>query len=131
MIRWHMISALAILCALATACGKTVNDQDAIRASIEKHLNGRADLNLSVMDREVKQVSVNGDHASAQVEFRLKGSEAKMEIEYALQRQGKEWNVLSSQPVGMDNSHSGMGQPPSDTPESGGGHLTQGHPPVN
>jgi hypothetical protein len=126
-----MISALAILCALAAACGKTVNDQDAVRASIEKHLNGRADLNLSAMDREVKQVSVNGDHASAQVEFRLKGSDAKMEIEYALERQGKEWAVLSSQPMGMDNAHSGMGQPPAGTPGSGGGQLPQGHPPVN
>ena len=81
-----------------------VNDQDAIRASIEKHLNGRADLNLSVMDREVKQVSVNGDHASAQVEFRLKGGDARMEIEYALERQGKEWAVLSSQPMGMGDA---------------------------
>jgi hypothetical protein len=131
MIRWHLISILAVLCALTAGCGKKVNDQDAIRASIEKHLNGRADLNLSVMDREVKQVSVNGDHASAQVEFRLKGSDAKMEIEYALERQGKEWTVLSSQPMGMDNSHSGMGQPPAGTPDSGGGQIPQGHPPVN
>ena len=109
-----------------------MNDQDAIRASIEKHLNGRADLNLSVMDREVKQVSVNGDHASAQVEFRLKGSDAKMEIEYALERQGKDWAVLSSQPMGMDNGHSWIGATalPA-TPDSGGGHLPQGHPPVN
>jgi hypothetical protein len=131
MIRRQMITAVAILCAFATTCGKKVNDQDAIRASIEKHLNGRADLNLSVMDREVKQVSVTGDHASAQVEFRLKGSDARMEIEYSLERQGKEWAVLTSQPMGMDNAHSGMEQPPSGAPDSGGGHLPQGHPPVN
>jgi len=129
--RWKTITVLAFLCALTAGCGKKVNDQDAIRASIEKHLNGRADLNLSAMDREVKQVSVNGDHASAQVEFRLKGGDARMEIEYALERQGKEWTVLSSQPMGMDNSHSGMGQPPADAPGSGGGQLPQGHPPVN
>jgi hypothetical protein len=131
MIRWQLILVPAILCVFATGCGKAGNDQDAIRASIEKRLNGRADLNLSVMDREVKQVSVNGDHASATVEFRLKGSDAKMEIEYTLERQGKEWTVLSSQPMGMDNSHSGMGQAPSGTPDSGGGHVPQGHPPVN
>ena len=131
MIRWRMISILAFLCALAAGCGKTVNDQDAIRESIEKHLNGRADLNLSAMDREVKQVSVNGDHASAQVEFRLKGGDARMEIEYTLQRQGKEWTVLSSQPMGMDNAHSGMEQPHAGAPNSGGGQLPQGHPPVN
>jgi hypothetical protein len=131
MIRWLMISVVAFLCAFAAGCGKTVSDQDAIRASIEKHLNGRSDLNLSVMDREVKQVSVNGDHASAQVEFRLKGGDARMEIEYALERQGKEWTVLSSQPMGMDNAHSGVGQPPAGGPDSGGGRLPPGHPPAN
>ncbi len=131
MIRWHLISVLAVLCAFAAGCGKTVNDQDAIRASIEKHLNGRADLNLSAMDREVKQVSVNGDHASAQVEFRLKGGDARMEIEYALERQGKEWTVQSSQPMGMGDAHSGTEQPPAGAPDSGSGQLPQGHPPAN
>ena len=129
--RWHLISVLAILCALAAGCAKKVSDQDAIRASIEKHLNGRADLNLSAMDREVKQVSVNGDHASARVEFRLKGGDARMDIEYALERQGKEWSVTSSQPVGMGDVHSGGDQPPAGTPNTGGGQLPQGHPPVN
>ena len=131
MIRWHLISVLAVLCAVAAGCGKKVSDQDAIRASIEKHLNGRADLNLSVMDREVKQVSVNGDHASAQVEFRLKGGDARMEIEYALERQGKEWAVLSSQPMGMGDTQPGMHQPPAAAPDSGNGQLHQGHPPTN
>ena len=129
--RWQLTLIVAILCAFNSGCGKAANDQDAIRASIEKHLTGRADLNLSVMDREVKQVSVDGDHASAQVEFRLKGSDAKMEIEYALERRGKDWAVLSNQPMGMDSSHSGMGQAPAGAPDSGGGPLPQGHPPVN
>ncbi len=122
---------LAVMCAAASGCGKKVNDQDAIRASIEKHLNARADLNLSAMDREVKQVSVNGDHASAQVEFRLKGGDARMEIEYALERQGKEWTVLSSQPTGMGDAHSGTEQPPARATDSGGGQLPQGHPPAH
>ena len=55
---------------------------------------------MSAMDREVKQVSVNGDHATAQVEFRLKGSDASMEIEYTLERQGGEWAVLDGRPMG-------------------------------
>jgi hypothetical protein len=129
--RRHLISALAILCVFSAACAKKVNDQDAIRSSIEKHLNGRADLNLSAMDREVKQVSVNGDHASAQVEFRLKGGDARMDIEYALERQGKEWAITSSQPVGMGDAHSGADQPPAAGPDSKGGQLPQGHPAVN
>jgi hypothetical protein len=114
---------------LTAGCHKSANDQDAIRASIEKRLNARTDLNLSVMDREVKQVSVNGDQATAQVEFRLKGSDAHMDIEYALERKGKDWVILSSQPVGMGNAHSGGGQPTESAP--GSGNLSQGHPPVN
>jgi hypothetical protein len=130
--RWHVMSVLALICALAAGCTKTVSDQDAIRASIEKHLNSRADLNLSAMDREIKQVSVNGDRANAQVEFRLKGGDAKMDIEYALQRQGKDWTVLSSQPTGMGgDDHSGMVHGSGGAPESGGGQLPQRHPPVN
>ncbi len=129
--RWHAVWILALVCVLAAGCGKTVSDQDAIRASIEKHLNARTDLNLSAMDREVKQVSVNGDHASAQVEFRVKGGNAGMEIEYALQRQGKDWTVLSSQPMGMGDPHSGMPQAPTGGPDSGGGQMPPGHPPVN
>ena len=131
MIRRHLICVLAALCAAAGGCSTKVNDQDAIRASIEKHLNGRTDLNLSAMDREVKQVSVNGDHASAQVEFRLKGGDARMEIEYALERQGKQWAVLSSQPMGMGEAHPGAEQSPAGAPASGSGQLPQGHPPAN
>jgi hypothetical protein len=131
MIRWHLISVLAVLCVLAASCSKKVSDQDAIRASIEQHLNGRADLNLSAMDREVKQVSVNGDRASAQVEFRLKGGDARMEIEYALERKGKDWTVLNSQPMGMGDAHSGTAQPPAGIPGSGGAQVPEGRPPTN
>jgi hypothetical protein len=112
-------------------CNKRANDQDAIRASIEKRLNGRSDLNMSAMDKEVKQISVNGDHATAQVEFRLKGGDATMEIEYTLERQGKEWTVLNSQPMGGGTSQPETGQPPANAPDNGGGSLPQGHPSVN
>jgi hypothetical protein len=128
--RWKMISIFVVVC-VAVGCAKTVNDQDAIRASIEKHLNSRADLNLSAMDRDVKQVSVNGDHATAQVEFRVKGGDAHMDIQYSLQRQGKDWTVQDSQPMGMDENHSGMGAPPTGGQDSGGSQLPQGHPPTN
>lgn len=116
---------------LIAGCSKPVNDQDAIRAGIEKRLNARADLNLGAMDREVKDISVNGDHATAQVEFRLKGGDAKMEIEYELQRQGKEWTVLSSQPKGMGGPQPGSGQMSPGMPGGGGNSLPQGHPPGN
>lgn len=129
--RWHAIFAVLLVCTVAVGCGKTVSDQDAIRTSIDKHLNERGDLNMSAMDREVKQISVDGDHANAQVEFRLKGGNARMEIEYTLERQGKEWTVSSSQPVGMGDLHSGGAQPFGGGTDSGSGQLPQGHPPSN
>jgi hypothetical protein len=131
MSRWIWTCALVFLCVPLAGCNKQTNDQDAIRASIEKRLNGRADLNMSAMDREVKQVSVSGDHATAQVEFRLKGGDARMEIEYTLERQGKEWAVLGSQPMGGGSSHSEGGKSPPNAPDAGGSSRPQGHPPTN
>jgi hypothetical protein len=121
---------LILLLDFASGCKKQANDQDAIRASIEKHLNGRADLNLSAMDREVKQISVTGDHATAEVEFRLKQGDASMQVEYALERQGGEWTVTNSQPGGQ-NSRPAMMPPHSTAPGSGASTMPPGHPPVN
>ena len=122
---------MILLFNFAAGCKKQANDQDAIRASIEKHLNGRADLNLAAMDREVKQISVKGDHATAQVEFRLKQGDASMQVEYALERQGGEWTVTNSQPGGGQSSHPGSMPPHSTSPGAGGNPMPQGHPPVN
>jgi hypothetical protein len=126
---WTMTGTLIFLLAVAAGCKKQANDQDAIRASIEKHLNARGDLNLGAMDREVKQISVNGDHATATVEFRVKQGTGSMQVEYALERQGGEWSITNSQPAGGQNPHSGM-MSPSSTPE-GGNSMPQGHPPTN
>jgi hypothetical protein len=118
--RWIWACAMVFLCVCFAGCNKQANDQDAIRASIEKRLNGRTDINLSAMDREVKQISVNGDHATAQVEFRLKGGDARMEIEYTLERQGKDWAVLDGQPMVGGSSAPGAGQEPPSGPDAGG-----------
>jgi hypothetical protein len=130
--RWIWTCGTVFLCCvLVIGCHKQANDQDAIRASIDKHLNETVGLNLSAMDREVKQISVNGDHASAQVEFRLKqGGDARMEIEYTLERQGKMWAVLKSAPIGGGSSQPGAQGPPN-APDTGGGSLLSGHPPSN
>jgi len=117
------------LCALTMGCSKKASDQDAIRASIDKHLNEAAGLNLSAMDREVKQITVDGDHASAQVEFRLKQGDARMEIEYTLDRQGKDWAVVKSNPVAGSSHTGGMGGP--NGSDAGGGSPPPGHAPTN
>ena len=129
--RRFLTCPIIFLLATTAGCKKQVNDQDAIRASIDKRLNGRPDLNLSAMDRDVKQISVNGDHATAQVEFRLKQGNGSMQIEYALERQGGKWTITNSQPAGGQNPHSGSMPPAPTAPDSGGNSMPQGHPPVN
>jgi ABC-type transporter MlaC component len=128
--RWICTCILMVLLAISVGCKKQANDQDAIRTGIDKHLSEQAGLNLSAMDREVKQVVVNGDHANAQVEFRVKGGDARMEIEYTMERQGGEWKVLNSQPMAGQEAHPGMQASPG-APDSGGNSLPQGHPPVH
>jgi hypothetical protein len=122
---------MIFLFAFAAGCKKQVSDQDAIRAGIDKHLSGLAGMNMSAMDLEVKQVSINGDHATAQVEFHAKQGTATMQVEYVLDRQGAEWNVVSSQPKMGQNPHSGMDMPPPGSPGGGSKSTPQGHPPVN
>ena len=75
------------------------------------------------MDREYKQISVTGDQAQADVEFKVKQGGATMEMTYLLERHAGDWVVLKSHPAGgqfehppMDKTHSGA---PADAPSSG------------
>src|SRR5205807_4315580 len=119
------------LFAFATGCKTRVSDQDAIRAGIEKHLSGLTGMNMSAMDREVKQVSINGDHATAQVEFRAKQGTATMQVEYTLDRQGAQWNVVGSQHKMGQNPRSGMDMPPPTSPGTRSNSTPTGYTPIN
>ena len=55
----------------------------------------------------------------------------KMEIEYTLERQGKDWTVLDGKPMGGGGSPSDAGQAPTGGPDTSGSPLPQGHPPAN
>jgi len=85
-----------------------------IRTAIQAHLAHNSNLNLKSFDTDVKQVSIQGDHAQAQVEFRVKGGPGAMQLTYQLQKQGEGWAVVDSNPVGSNFSHPGLdqGQPP-------------------
>jgi hypothetical protein len=123
-----LICTVILLLAFAGGCKNQASDQDAVRAGIDKHLSGVAGVNMSAMDREVKQISVNGEHATAQVEFHAKQGGGTMQMDYTLDRKGGEWTVTSSQPGGGLSPRPGMMQPP---PGAGSNPMPQGHPPVN
>ena len=75
------------------ACKKQVSNNDAIRAGILQHLTAIGTLNMSAMDMDVRSVSINGNQAHAEVEFRPKTGGAPgagMHVAYNLEkRDGK------------------------------------------
>lgn len=141
---------LAVLLS-AGACKKQ-NDNDAIRAGILQHLATIGTLNLRAMDMDVRSVSVNGNQAHAEVEFRPKTGGtpgAGMHVAYNLEKRNGEWVVLKTLPLGGMIQHPDTTQNSRSNPDvhsgtmpnfdellnpSGTiapGALPPGHPPVN
>ena len=115
--RFCLPSVLFAVLVLSTGCGKQQTNADAVRAGINEHLNSLKTLNLGAMDMTVTSVSIQGDQAQAQVEFRPKGGSptgAGMQVAYSLQKQDGKWIVQNSQPIGGTMSHPGPGQNPAD-----------------
>ena len=77
------------------------NDEAAVRASILRHLS-ESGVNVDAMTQETKKITINGDQALADVDFRLKNGDQNvgMSVEYVLQRKNGQWDVVKSQPVG-------------------------------
>ncbi len=125
-----LVAVVSALLLFAMGCGKTdsaARDQQAIRAAIQNYLAKRPGLNLSSMDTDVKNISIQQNTATAQVEFRSKQGGTTMQMTYALERQGDAWVVRSGSASG-----DAMGHPPPGTsaPPAGMGDLPPGHPPV-
>ena len=138
---------------LFAGCKKQESDADAIRSGINQHLAGLKTLNLGAMDMNVTNVSVQGNQAQAQVEFKPKTGGppgAGMQVAYSLQKQNGTWVVQNTQPAGGSIQHPAPGENPHMNgtspslgsmpnfrdlvPGGGGGNSTSlppGHPPVN
>ena len=122
----YVLMALG-LAALAGGCAKPPSDADAVRAGINQHLAGLKTINLSAMDMEVLNVSIQGNQAQAQVEFHPKTGApagAGMQVSYALAKQNGVWVVQTTQPMGGSIQHPGPGDNPHMTP----GMTTPGMP---
>lgn len=151
--RLALISGLLTLLVGVGACKKQASDKDAIRAGILQHLTAVGTLNMGAMDLDIRSVSVNGNQAHAEVEFRPKNNSAPgtgMQVAYNLEKRDDRWIVMKTQPLGgmiqhpdttknpHNNSpdvHSGalpnfneMLNPPGATAPA---TLPSGHPPVN
>lgn len=135
----RLLSGVAILLLLtAIACKKPVGENEAIRAAVQKHLAARGTLDLSAMEIDVKQVSIDRDHAIAQVEFRAKQGGGSMQMAYMLDRQGGEWVVRGGTPSAGNIGHPTSGEAPLPPASPSGpatappfalGDLPASHPP--
>ena len=134
-VSYVLIGALLILAGACSKANQADRDRQAVRAALQKHLAERGNLNMAAMDMDVKQVTVSGNRADAQVEFRAKQGGPSMQMAYALERQGDAWVVRGGRPLGGEMSH-----PPTDgaTPPAGAplgppprlSELPAGHPPT-
>jgi len=110
----------------AGACKSKPDDKEAIRSGVINYLASLKTLNVSAMDINVTQATVNGNQAQAQVEIRLKNSPpdgASMKLTYNLEKRGDEWAVVKSQPAGGTLQHPAPGEMPT-------GGMPPGHPNV-
>ena len=76
-----------------------------IATAIRAHLTHNSNLNPNAFDTEVKRVTMDGDHAQAEVEFHVKNGPGVMQLTYALVRQNGAWSVVESTPKGSNFSH--------------------------
>jgi hypothetical protein len=133
-------------------CKHQPSDADAIRAGILQHLTAVGTLNISAMQMDIRSVSVNGNQAHAEVEFRPKTGSAPgagMQVAYNLEKRDGSWVVLKTQAAGGAIQHPDPNQNPhqnqnvhsgslpdfnavlSPTGASAQAALPPGHPPVN
>ena len=150
----RLVLALGVAAGLlgAGACKKQASDSAAIRSGILQHLNAIGTLNMSAMDMDVRSISINGNKAHAEVEFRPKSGGAPgagMQVAYNLEKQEGSWVVMKTQPLGGMIQHPDPNQNPHKNQDvhSGGmpnfsdilnptdtraqGALPPGHPPLN
>jgi hypothetical protein len=154
-------SALILALVLSVGCSNKAASDDAVSKAILQHLSTRPGLDMSKMDVEVSKVNVNGDKATVDVTFKVKGGAANqtMGMTYDLVRADGAWKVQGT-PTGhgadaaaTGASPHGAGGPPmgGDGGEKagassgfhpevgggagggtrGGGQMPPGHPPVN
>jgi hypothetical protein len=101
--QFAVVIALALLVVFGTGCKQRQSDNNAIRAGITQHLTSLNTLNLSAMDMDVNDVTIQGRQAHAHVTFRPKTGAppgAGMEVAYQLEKRDAAWVVVKTEAAG-------------------------------
>src|SRR5713101_8875337 len=112
---------IALLALFFAGCKKQESDADAIRSGINQHLASLKTINLAAMDMDITSVSIQGNQAQAQVEFKPKTRApqgAGMQVAYSLQKQNGQWIVQTTTPAGGSIQHPAPGENPHMNPTS-------------
>lgn len=130
--RGFLVVLLGAMVFFAVACKSKTDQKEAMRAGVIKHLAALNMLDMSKMDVNVTQATINRNQAQAQVEIRAKGGDSAagnaMQIGYTMEKRGEEWVVLKSTGMSGGMQHPGPGQaPPAGTAP---GVMPPGHPNV-
>jgi outer membrane murein-binding lipoprotein Lpp len=126
--RIALAAALIFTLLLAACARKNIENKDAIRQAVVEYLNSRqaqTGLDMSTMDVNVTAMTFERDTARATVEFRVKNSEAGMQLNYTLDRKGDKWVVQARQDGGQGH---GVVTPPDGPGSPAPGQLPPGHP---
>jgi hypothetical protein len=110
---------------LAACARKNIENKDAIKQAVIEYLGSRqaqTGLDMSTMDVDVSAMTFERDTARATVSFKIKNSDAGMQLNYTLDRKGDKWVVQARQDNG--GGHSVV------LPDGSGpaGALPPGHP---
>jgi hypothetical protein len=89
----------------SAAPSANADPNDAIRTVIQARIAHNGNLNLQSFDTEVKQITIDGAHARAQVEFHAKNGPGAMQFTYALEKRDGAWFVVESNPGGGNFAH--------------------------
>ena len=126
-----LATCLGALLLVTSGCKAKVDDKTAIRAGVIRYLTSLNMLNISAMDINVTQATVNGNQAQAQVEIKAKAGDAagsSMQLNYSLEKRGEDWFVLKSQPAGGNMQHPAPGSmPPNGMPPNHPGAAGEVH----
>jgi outer membrane murein-binding lipoprotein Lpp len=132
--RFVLAAPLVMTLLLAACAKKNIENKEAIRQAVVEYVNARqaqTGLDVSTMDVNVTAMAFERDTARATVEFRVKGTDAGMQLNYTLARKDDKW-VVQGRPAGAPGH--GVVPPPgtpdgSGTPDPGAA-LPPGHPSV-
>jgi hypothetical protein len=101
-----------------TLADASASPDAAIRTAIRAHVAHNPNLNPNAFDTEVKRVTLDGDHAQAEVEFHVKNGSGVMQLTYALAKQNGAWAVIESTPIGSNFSHPQVNQAQANGPNA-------------